>query len=276
MTNTKHPKWELEVLIATQNRTTLEFLYKMFPFGFSGFRVLVVNQTEENCKLKPDIDAVRIINTRSKGLSVSRNIALENCNSEIALIADDDLIYPQHFQNKILEAFTSNSEAKIISFQANKFSGGDYRTYPQENQKHTKDSIKDLISWEIAFNTNWVRAKGITFNERFGLGAEFETAEEYLFALSVIESGGVVRFEKKTIVSHPDFNSGMDLGSDRVIFARAALSFKLYSIWAYFWLVKYVVFLINHDYIAWHQSIKKYKVGMHGIAAYKQKPKFSA
>ncbi|OIQ30751.1 MAG: hypothetical protein BM564_00640 [Bacteroidetes bacterium MedPE-SWsnd-G2] len=271
MTNTKHPKLELEVLVATQNRSTLDFLLKMFPFGFDGFKVLVINQSVSSVSLTSELENVRVINSNTKGLSVSRNIALENCDSDIALIADDDLIYPENFQHQIIETFQSKKAYALITFKAQKLSGGDYRTYSKESKAHTKASIKDVISWEIAFRPKWAKTHKIVFNERFGLGAEFQTAEEYLFANSILEAGGKLWFENKVIVSHPDFNSGMDLGSDRVVYARAALNYKLYKSWAYVWLMKYVVFLINHDYIAWQQGLKKYNVGVNGIAAFKKK-----
>ena len=42
-------KEDLEIVIATMNRNSLDFLIPMFPFcHFSNFPILIVNQTHEN------------------------------------------------------------------------------------------------------------------------------------------------------------------------------------------------------------------------------------
>ena len=93
--NLQHNSYNsLEVLIATQNRTSLDFLLKMFPdHNFKDFKILIVNQTIKGQDLTSNSDAIRVINSYEKGLSKSRNLALQNASCNIALISDDDVIY---------------------------------------------------------------------------------------------------------------------------------------------------------------------------------------
>ncbi|MCB0744117.1 MAG: glycosyltransferase family 2 protein, partial [Ignavibacteriae bacterium] len=114
-----NPYHTLEILIATQNRTSLDFLSKMFPKSdFNAIKILIVNQTVKSKKLISDIPNIRVINAFEKGLSKSRNLALKNASCDIVLIADDDVVYEQGFFKIILDAFNSLPREELITFKA--------------------------------------------------------------------------------------------------------------------------------------------------------------
>ena len=269
MNITSKSKEQLEVLISTMNRNSLEFLDAMFIHNDrSEFKILIINQTREDCILESDQFNIRVINSFEKGLSRSRNLALENAISTIVLISDDDVVYENGFHNTILKAFNEKPDACLINFKAKNFEEKPYRSYPNSDLKHNSKTIKGVISWEIALNLNNLKKLNIKFDERFGLGSEFETAEEYLFAREVIVKNGMSYFYNAFIVSHPNFNSGMDLGNDKIVYARAALNYKLYGFWAYFWIPKYLLFLIRHRYIKLNELAKKCNVSFKAINDY--------
>ena len=69
---------DFEILIATKDRSNLDFLLPMFPFEhFSNFNILIVNQSK-NEVLSSDFDNVKVVNTTEKGLSKSRNKEIAN------------------------------------------------------------------------------------------------------------------------------------------------------------------------------------------------------
>lgn len=257
---------DLEVLIATQNRKSLQFLSKMFPHqNFLNFFVLIINQTTKDCLLKSDHPNVRVINSFERGLSNSRNLALKESKCEIVLISDDDLVYKKGFQNAVLNGFNHNTNADLITFKANNLEGDAYRSYPINSHRHNIKSIKGVISWEIALNVKRVKKIAVSFDKRFGLGSQFPTSEEYLFARNIIDTGGNCYFCNEQIVSHPTFNSGMDLGSYKIIYARAALNYKLHKNLAYAWLLKFIFFLLTHNYINRYEVVSKFRTGLKGI-----------
>ena len=99
---------DLEILVSTMNRNTLDFLIPMFPFcHFSEFSILIVNQTQENNLLHSDFLSVRVINSFEKGLSKSRNLALKNAKGKIVLLTDDDVVFETDFQAKIIDSFNN-------------------------------------------------------------------------------------------------------------------------------------------------------------------------
>ena len=84
----------VEVVIATMNSNSLDFLIPMFPFcHFSEFSILIVNQTKGNNLLTSDFPSVRVVNSFDRGISKSRNLGLERARGKIILISDDDEIF---------------------------------------------------------------------------------------------------------------------------------------------------------------------------------------
>ena len=269
MNITSKSKEQLEILISTMNRNSLEFLDAMFAHNDrSEFKILIINQTQDGCILESDKSNIRVINSFEKGLSRSRNLALENAISEIVLISDDDVVYENGFHKIIINAFNEKPEACFINFKAKNFEGQPYRFYSSSTIKHNLKTIKGVISWEIALNLKNLKKLNINFDERFGLGSDFETAEEYLFAREVVLNNCASYFYNVFIVSHPNFNSGMDLGSDKIVYARAALNYKLYGFMAYFWIPKFLFFLIRHNYIKFNELTKKCRITLKGINDY--------
>jgi glycosyltransferase involved in cell wall biosynthesis len=264
---------DLEILIATKNRNTLDFLALMFPFThFSKFNILVINQTKEN-KLASDFKNVRVINADEKGLSKSRNLAIKNASRKICLIADDDVVFFPNFQKQILAAFNQSPNASIITFNHQRIG----KNKPHNNSKkvysHSKKTIENVCSIEIAFQLKDIKENNICFNENFGLGSHFETAEEYLFLQDAIQLTLSALFYPFVIVSHPLVSSGENQGEDKMVFARAALFCKTKGNLAYIWLLKYVFFLVRREYVKWNECVGKYKTGLSGIRKYKEQVK---
>lgn len=260
----------LEVLISTMNRNSINFIYKMFEkTELSKFNVLIINQTTKDNKLSSKLPNVRVINSFEKGLSKSRNLALKNAKSKYVVIADDDLVYEKEFYKSILEAFKQNKDAAIISFEAYDDNGLPMRKYPNQSQLHSFETISKVSSREIVINLEVLNKNDIKFNENFGLGSLFETGEEQLFAEEVFKHEKCV-FKKIKIVEHPYFTSGRESGSDRLIYARSALFYKKYGFYSYIKLLHYLFLVLKSKEISANQIFYKLKIGLKGIAKYKE------
>lgn len=242
----------------------------MFPEDdYRRFQILVINQTDDEHPLESDSDSIRVINTKERGLSNSRNMGIANALGAICLVADDDVRYVKGFEVGIQAAFAKAKKAAVITFQVQDETGNLYRDYPAIEQ-HTKKTVFTVNGVVIAFRTEDIRLKELGYDSLFGLGATFETADEYVFMCDVLKAGLIARFEPLVILTHPAFNSGMASGSDRIIFARAALKQKYLGRLSYLWVFKYVRFLVAHNYISKSEFWAKLKVGFAGIKKYKQ------
>jgi len=260
---------DLEILISTTNRNSLDFLIPMFPFGhFSAFSILIINQTSRDKVLFSDFPSVRVINSFEKGLSKSRNLAIQNANKEIALFADDDVIYTKGFDKQIVDAFNA-LKSSVITFNHQRIGLFHPQNPATKHYLHNFKTIWNVCSIEIAVKTEEIRNARIGFNEQFGLGSYFETAEELLFMRGVLRHKIQASYFPVVVVSHAMLSSGEAQGSDKLIFARAALSYHLYKQLAYFWLPKYLFFLYRHRLISKNEILKKMKFGFSGIKKYR-------
>lgn len=261
---------DFEILIATKDRASLDFLLSMFPFEhFSNFNILIINQSKVFV-LESDFPSVRVINSVDIGLSKSRNLAINNAVREICIIADDDVVYVEHFEKEIVKAFNLITNASVITFNHRRMG----LSYPQniikEGYWHDRKTIRKVCSVEIAFKLNDIKKSDIFFDNYFGLGSYFETADEFLFLRNILNANLRLYYNPKVVLYHPLISSGESHGADRIVYGRAALNCKMYSYWAYFWLLKYVFFLYRNKYINSNEWICKFKIGMSGINKYKK------
>lgn len=269
MNITEESNFPLEILIATMNRTSLDFLDNTFRNAdISKCQILIINQTTPEVLLDSNDPNIRVINSFEKGLSKSRNLALENAKADVVLIADDDVVFEREFHKTILTAFKDYNEAALITFKVWKENNEEYRDYPTKHRWHTIHSLENIMSIEIALNRKIILGTNLKFNALFGLGSHFETAEEYIFCRDALSKGLRAFFYDAFIVSHSEFNSGQGAGNDRIIYARAAMQYKLYKQLAYFWLLKYLFFLIRHNYIQLSDVKHKWSLGIKGIKDY--------
>lgn len=263
-------KNDLEILIATKDRGNLDFLALMFPFApFSNFNILIINQSDSSV-LTSTFDTIRVVNTNEKGLSKSRNMAINNARKKICLIADDDVVYFPNFENGIITAFNQNPNMSIFTFNHQRIGLNKPQNCSRKTYKHTKKSIWEVCSIEIAFQLSDIKKNNLLFDEYFGIGSFFETAEEFLFLRNAIQLEVNAAFYPFLIVSHPLYVSGEKQGDDKLLFARAALFYKTKANFVYFWLLKYIFFLIRNNYVKWNECAEKYKMGLSGIRKYKE------
>tara|TARA_B100000524_G_scaffold317692_2_gene196836 strand:+ start:1223 stop:1555 length:333 start_codon:yes stop_codon:yes gene_type:complete len=110
MPNLIDKKNNLEILISTTNKNKLDFIDNIF-FKNNKYShpILVINQSKE--KIKEISENIKVINSNSKGLSISRNLAIKNSSCQYCLLGDDDIVYKEDFYNTIIEAFEKSTNA---------------------------------------------------------------------------------------------------------------------------------------------------------------------
>lgn len=167
----------IEVLISTQNlKNDVEVEQLVNEMNVSS-QYLIINQTLDNdVKIKNK----NTITKHEKGLSKSRNIAIENAREDIILFADDDVIYNSNYKQIILDAYNKCINADIICFYVE-----------SRNKKRKTKKIKTgkigylkamkVVSFEISCKRKKLLENNIRFDENFGIGARNNRGEEQIF-----------------------------------------------------------------------------------------------
>ena len=176
-------KEKLEVLISCMNQKDASIAEKTNLHTDA----LMVNQCDKEMSETYQVNghAVRIISTLERGLSNSRNMAIENAFGTIALIADDDECLDDNYQTTILKAYEQLPDADIIAFRmANQPS-----RLKQEVQKLNQWTALRVASWQISFRIDSVKKLNLKFDPYLGAGSGNGASEEVKFLRDCIQAG---------------------------------------------------------------------------------------
>ncbi len=261
----------LQLLISSKGKKNFNFLDKMFHKCDSNhFTILLVDQTKRKTNFNPSHKkhSFAYYNIPSNGLSNSRNFAINKSNADVCLICDDDVIFEKNFANIIIKSFQSYPNASIITFRANNHLNKLFKKYPNKTI-HDYKTISYINSFLISFRRDEIIEKKILFDPLFGLGSTFQTADEYIFLREALNKKLCLLASEKIILTHAEFSSGQNVGSNDVIFARSAVFSKYYGNIAYLKLMHHLFLLLINDKIKFHEIIIKFIVGVNGIKKYK-------
>ena len=111
----------ITVVISTRNRgdKIVKTIQSILENDFPHFEVVIVDQSENDwteISLKPFLcnPGVRYIRTKTKGVSVGRDIGIVHSNHEYIAITDDDCETPRNWLREMMNAFSLESKIGIV------------------------------------------------------------------------------------------------------------------------------------------------------------------
>lgn len=216
----------VQVLIATRNH---HFFARGYRPPFDDY--LVIDQVAAADARTPERapEHAKVFCYQETGLAKSRNAALARASGEICLFSDDDIVFLEDARETIARAFAAHPAADIITFQARIPTGAPFKTYPTKPKWLGRRTIMRVTSWEIAFRRRAILAAGLTFDERFGLGARFPTGEENIFLRDALGCGLKILYVPQPIVIHPAQSSGSDFTDETIIMAKGAMFYRMFG-----------------------------------------------
>lgn len=259
-----------EILVATTNRTTLDFIDNMFKNNvLEHYHLLIINQTSEHKLLVSHKPNIRVINAFETGLSRSRNLAIQHAIGDICLLADDDVVYIEGFEKLILKSYDKLPDADLITFKTLTTEHKPYSNYPKKTSS-LKDFYKKVLSIEISFKRDKILTNKLIFNESFGLGSVFQDCENRLFLEEVLNNKQIkAYFSPEFIVVHKPFSTSDEVTSDRYMFARSALFYKKHGVFGWLYVFKLLFSLVRNNYIGFGEVSHKLQVAKKSIDTFK-------
>lgn len=168
---------KLEVLLSVMNINKKD-LDKMNITS----KCTVINQCKENKTEK--YKNFNIYSYNELGAANSRNRGLEHISEDIILLCDDDVIYNEEYEKKVLNEFIRNPKADLIMF--NMYSPNrKKRTIKKNKRLHLYNSLH-YATCNIAFRRKSV--KDIRFNPLFGPNGVYKKAggDDTMFIVSCL------------------------------------------------------------------------------------------
>ena len=240
----------ITIVISTCNERISSVL---LPDPVCGIEYIIVHQmfnSSCNCfvvdSLKSRCD-VRYFELKNKGLSKSRNFGLINIKTRYGYVMDDDVLFDLD-KIKYLVNWMQLENVDVATCR-HQYENGEYpKKYKDKPFKHNLYSLAKVASIDICFNAELLQENNIFFDERFGLGTDLPSGEEYIFLASCLKKSLNIYFFPITVGVHPNVTSGMDFYTSynktlakREMF-KCVFGWKAYFFIFLFWLkkIKYV------------------------------------
>lgn len=172
----------VEVLISCMHQVDYSIIEKS---NLKEECALVINQCNtETDEITRITNNHRMVNTNTKGLSVSRNMAIKYAKGDICVISDDDEVFVDSLSSVIETAYKENPNADVIIFNL----GNRHQKLGVKKKWLKKYELLRVASWQITFRRSSVLDK-IWFDEKLGAGTGNGGGEENKFLFDCKREG---------------------------------------------------------------------------------------
>lgn len=220
---------KFQFLISTMNNSINNIVKMTKESNTYGF-ALVINQASEDLEFFED-ENIKVYSYNEKGLSKSRNRAIENSDADICLICDDDIIYHKNIGKKILNAFEANPNYDLIAFYVNRSKDFHQKKQGDIHQINFLQSMA-IMSVQIAFKRESVIKKKIKFDEKFGAGSDkYICGEENIFLTDCLRNGLKILYVPIEIAKLTETDSTWFTGYNELYFkSKGAVFYRMSKI----------------------------------------------
>jgi len=170
-----------------------------------------------------DGHTAKMISTQTRGVGINRNLTLMYASADICIFADDDVVYADDMEQRVVAEFDAHPDADVIIFHLD---AGETRK--QISYSKTKKCTGLFrMPWgalRIAFRRNAVQKANIWFTTLFGGGCLFPCGEDSMWLIEAKRKGLCFYVSKESIgkidVSESSWYTGRD---EKYFFSRGAL-----------------------------------------------------
>lgn len=216
---------DFEILISTMYKDTSQVAAMLANMNVSCDALVVVQgDTDGANEIELQNGKARIVFTKERGLSKSRNMALINSKANIVLLSDDDLYYYDNFNKTILDSFNKNNGFDFIIFNLDNYN----KTYPNKKKKVFFHNVLGFSSCQIAFKRQSVLDKNLQFNENFGTGSGvYSSGEENIFLAKCYKCFKMLYVPTKILKRLPSDSSWFTGYNEKYLFDRGAIFYAI-------------------------------------------------
>ena len=202
----------------------------------------IINQCdEENYQTYQTKNGIaKVYSTTERGLTRSRNMAIKKSNADICMLCDDDEVFVDDYESKILKAYEEISSADVIIFKM-----VDRPTRFGEEIKQLKfPQTMQVSSWQISFKRDSLMTSGVRFDELLGAGTGNGAEEELKFLTDCEKAGLKIYYCPVEIASVGQTQSTWFEGFTEQFFinrgatTRYILGLPLASLYAFYYILR--------------------------------------
>ena len=221
--NTNHsPK--ITVVITTKDRgdAVCAALKSILSNDFGDYKVVVVDQssdnsTEQAVSMYLSNSDFRYIRSVLTGSSAGRNLAIENTDTELIAITDDDCEVSENWLESMVRAFVQDENIGIVYGKVEPGKSVDntgfITTYIEENSYTSKSlydekSLRGLSANMGIRKTVWEKLNG--FDPVLGAGVHFNSCEETDLNIRTLLKGYFIHYSPEVSVMHHGYRDSRE------------------------------------------------------------------
>ncbi|MBT2731100.1 glycosyltransferase family A protein [Carnobacterium sp. ISL-102] len=212
----------IEVLVSTMNQkiTDLSLAKKMNIQT----KATIINQTDEFGYSNEQ--RVEMYSYPERGVGKSRNSALLRATGDICLMADDDMVYVDNYEEIVEKAYEKYKDADFIVFNVRVHYPD--RTVERVSKPGRVRFFNSLKYGTVTFSfyRNAIIRENVFFSLLFGGGAKFSSGEDTLFLWTCLKKGLKVYAEETVIADVYNYESSWFKGYNEKFYKDKGALFK--------------------------------------------------
>lgn len=179
----------LTILVPTYNKNQLEIKKLVSDLNIQG-NVIFSNQIDNDSIINDD--KLTIINNKTKGVSVNRNILLDSVKTEYFLFIDDDCKLIDNYESIVVSEFDRHRDAEVIVFSRDSEDTMFAPVMLKDKKAKRFCHVSKMGGPGIAIKTTAIKKYNISFNEKLGTPNYFYNGEDSYFLYELIKKKVVV------------------------------------------------------------------------------------
>lgn len=173
--------------------------YKVFVQGIKG----PINLNGAGLRLD-----IQLVALECRGVTRSRNAAINTQSSGILLFADDDQTFNEDSFSHLRRLFLSSPELDFTCAQLHDANCKPFKKYSKNMSRATRLNTAKVGAPELAIRIDRFRKFGVTFDTNFGTGSLLWLGDEFIFLCDAMRSGLKGRHINLVVGSHPQDSAG--------------------------------------------------------------------
>lgn len=241
-----HVRPKIDVLISCMFQDNMDIVEKS---GITGDAVVIDQCDEQKVSRCSTAHGQAVMySVTDRGLTKSRNLAIEKSDADICMLCDDDELFVKNYREKICKAYKMLPQADVIAFKITDAEDDAMSDRPQSFpdkviRLHFPQTMH-IASWQISFRRSSLVSSGVRFDELLGAGSGNGAQEELKFLLDCERAGLKIYYVPSEIASVRRTSSTWFKGFDEQFFeqrgatTRYILGLPLASLYAVYYVVK--------------------------------------
>ncbi len=227
----------LEILLSCMNQTDDSLISSSKITGDA----VIINQCDHTdyTEFKTNNGLAKVFSTTERGLTKSRNMAIEKSTADICLLCDDDEVFVDNYSEIITNTYKKLPFADIVVFKMSNYPP----SFKDEITRLKFPKTMKVSSWQISFRRENLLKADVKFDTLLGAGSGNGAEEELKFLLDCQKKGLKIYYVPEVIASVGQTKSTWFKGFNEEFFenrgatTRYILGFFVSSLYAFYYVL---------------------------------------